>query len=379
MKKGFKGFDDWIEIFRGGRQVDSDGKEHDGDALIDKAVETFDAEYHEPPLVIGHPKHDDPAYGWVEGLKKTVKDGTKVLLARFKDVVPEFIDATKNGRYKKRSVRFYSDGRLRHVGVLGAAPPAVKGLANVAFSDDDPGIGFEFSEISPWTWETVARIFRRLREYIIEKDSKETADAIIPDWDVDSIRDEATKTEEKESDIMKFSDFLEAFKFWKKLETDAGGDVSILAIGKDQKSFTEADIEAAIKSGAEAEREKADTEFAEKERQTKRQAHTKEISDFCEGLVKEGKIPPSWLDSGLIAFINGLDSESEIAFSEKGEKKSSADFFKSFLKGFEKSSIFQELATKEKAGDSADFAEAKKDQETGESIAAKVNPVKKTD
>lgn len=376
--KNFKGFDDWIEIFRGGKQTDSDGKEHDGDALIDRAVDTFDASYHEPPLVIGHPKHDDPAYGWVDGLKKTIDNGTKVLLAKFKDVIPEFVDATKKGLYKKRSVRFYSDGRLRHVGVLGAAPPAVKGLANVAFSDDDPGIGFEFSEISPWTWETVARIFRRLREYIIEKDSKETADAIIPDWDVDSIRDEATKTEEKESDVMKFSEFLEAFKFWKKMETDPGADVSIPA-ASGAKTFTEADIEAATTSGAKAEREKADTEFAEKERTVRRQAHTKEISDFCEGLVKDGKIPPSWVDSGIVEFISKLDSESEIAFSEKGEKKSPADWFKDFLEGFEKSSIFQELATKEKAGSSSDFAEAEKDQKLGEAIAAKANPAEKTD
>jgi hypothetical protein len=37
----FKGFDDWIEIFRGGKQTDSQGREHDGDALIAQAVETL--------------------------------------------------------------------------------------------------------------------------------------------------------------------------------------------------------------------------------------------------------------------------------------------------------------------------------------------------
>jgi hypothetical protein len=212
-----------------------------------------------------------------------------------------------------------------------------------------------------------------LREYIIEKDSKEAADTIIPDWDVDSIRDEATNTEEKESDVMKFSEFLEAFKFWKKLETDPGGDIPIPAAGKDQKTFTEADIEAAKTSGAEAERTKAETEFAEKDRTAKREARTKEISDFCGTLVKDGKIPPSWIDSGLVSFMQGLDAEAEIEFSE-GAKKSPLKYFQEFLEGFGKSSIFQELATKEKAGEGSDFAEAKKEQETGESIAAKVNP-----
>lgn len=369
----FKGFDDWVEIAEGGIWSDSNGAKQDCDVLIDKAIETFDPSYHEPPIVLGHPKNNAPSYGWVEGLKKVVKDGKDVLMAKFKQVVPEFEDSVKRGLIKKRSSSFYSDGRLRHVGFLGAAPPAIKGLADMAFNDDADAITIDFNETSSWTWEAVARIFRRLREYIIEKDSKETADTIIPDWDVDAIRDEATNTEEKESDVMKFSEFLEAFKFWKKLETDPGGDISIPAAGKDQKTFTEADIEAAKKTGAEAERKKTETEFAEKERTAKREAHTKEISDFCDTLVKEGKIPPSWVDSGLVEFVNSLDSETEISFSEKGEKKSPADWFKSFLEGFEKSKIFQELATKEKAGQSSDFAEAKKEQEVGESIAAKVN------
>jgi len=370
----FKGFDDWIEIFRGGKQTDSDGDVHDGDALIDMAIETFDTSYHEPPLVIGHPKHDDPAYGWVEGLKKAVKDGTQVLLAKFKDVVPEFIDAAKSGRYKKRSASFYNDGRLRHVGILGAVPPAVKGLTNVAFSDD-PGISFEFSETNPWTWETVARIFRRLREYIIEKESKETADAIIPDWDVDYIREEATKTEEKESEIMKFSDFLEAFKFWKKMEKDPDADLSIPATGPaaGAKTFTEADIEAAKEQAAKEEREKADADFAEKERQSEQVAQNKEISDFCDALVSDKKIPPSWAKSGLVEFMQGLDSEKEITFAEGEDKKSSLKWFKDFLEGFGKSPIFKEMATKESTGKGSEFAEAEEDKKTGESIAAKVS------
>lgn len=368
----FKGFNDWVEIFRGGKQTDSEGKEHDGNTLIQKAIDTFDTAYHEPPLVIGHPKHDDPAYGWVRELKKDTTNETSVLLAKFKDVVPGFADAAKNGLYKKRSVRFYPDGRLRHVGVLGAVPPAVKGLANVAFKDDEQGISFEFSEASPWTWETIARVFRRLREYIIEKDSKETADAIIPDWDVASIQDQATKTEEKETDIMNFTEFLEAFKFWKKMDTGTG-DIQIPATGGAQ-TFTEADLEAAKKEAADEERKKADAAFSEKERKAAREAHKKEFAAFCDTLVKDGKIPPSWVDSGLAAFMDTLDSEAETSFSEKGEKKSPADWFKDFLKGFEKSSIFQELATKEKAGKGSDFAEAKKEQEAGESIAAKVNP-----
>ena len=39
---GFAGFEDWVPIFMGGKQTDSNGKSHDGDELIEKAVKTFD-------------------------------------------------------------------------------------------------------------------------------------------------------------------------------------------------------------------------------------------------------------------------------------------------------------------------------------------------
>ncbi|RLC27259.1 MAG: peptidase, partial [Deltaproteobacteria bacterium] len=169
--KNFKGFDDWIEIFKGGKQIDSNGHEHDGDAVILKALETFKPSYHEPPLVAGHPKDNSPAFGWVSDLKE--KDGT--LLAKFKDVVPEFSQSVEKGMFKKRSASFYNDGRLRHVGFLGGTPPAVKGLADLSFSDDDKAVTFEFGAVDSWTWETVGGVFRKMRDYFIEKEGKEKA------------------------------------------------------------------------------------------------------------------------------------------------------------------------------------------------------------
>lgn len=138
----FKGFDDWISIFSGGKQRDNMGREHDGDALIDKAVANFNAAKHEPPAVIGHPADDAPAYGWVEGLKK---EG-RLLLAKFKQVQPDFAQMVKDGLFKKRSAAFYQDGTLRHVGFLGAWPPAVKGLANLHFNKGEEAMTFEFNE-----------------------------------------------------------------------------------------------------------------------------------------------------------------------------------------------------------------------------------------
>ena len=104
--KNFKGFGDWIEIFRGGKQVDSAGNEHDGDQLVDQAVSSFKASEHEPPLVIGHPAENGPAYGWVKELRAELQNGAKILLAKFGEVVPEFEELVRAGRYKKRSASF---------------------------------------------------------------------------------------------------------------------------------------------------------------------------------------------------------------------------------------------------------------------------------
>lgn len=368
----FKGFDDWVEIFEGGEQTDSNGVKHDGDAMIETAVKTFTPSYHEPPVVAGHPQDNSPAFGWVSGLKEE----SGKLLAKFKDIVPEFAQAVEQGLFKKRSASFYPDGRLRHVGFLGAMPPAVKGLADLSFSDDDRAVVFEFSEVDSWTWDTIGGIFRKIRDYFIEKEGREKADAIIPDWDVEYLRNLATNNEGKE-DTMKFADFLEAFKFWKKIE--AGADPGTLEhagkpAGTAQKTFSEADIEQAKKAGADAERKKLSSAFADKEAQTKQEAAEKEIKEFCDTLSASGKIPPSWVDKGLVSFAQGLEAETEVSFSEKGEKKSPSKWFREFLEGFEKSKIFEELAKKEKAGGSAEFAEEKQQQAVGESIAAKVNP-----
>lgn len=142
VAKNFSGFEDYVEIFSGGEVVDSSGMKHNGNELINKALAIFDASIHEPPVVVGHPKDNEPAYGWVSDLKKINRDGKDILLAQFKDVDPDFADLVSNGRYKKRSASFYPAGGLRHVAYLGAIPPAVKGLKNMKFGDTESYILF---------------------------------------------------------------------------------------------------------------------------------------------------------------------------------------------------------------------------------------------
>ena len=351
----FKGFDDWIEIFEGGTQIDSKGRSHDGDAVIDLALKTFDPSYHEPPLTKGHPEHDAPSFGWVNDLKKGTHNGINTLLMKTKDVVSDFEDMVKTGRYKKRSASFYPDGRLRHVGFFGAIPPAVKGLADLSFSDNDDAIVFDFSDTNPWTWNTIAGIFRKMREWFIEKEGKETADSIIPDWDIEAMKDaEKNATSEagiqpefrehktdppgqrraskKEEKIMTFTEFMEMFKFWKEAEKNPDMQLPNTegkGAGDGDKTFSEADIKTAGEEAAKAEREKVETEFAEKDRAAKRAARTSEITAFCEGLVKEGKLTPGLIKYGVPEILSFMASHDDvIEFGESKEKATMYDRFK---------------------------------------------------
>ena len=376
----FKGFDDWIEIFRGGKQIDANGVEHDGDALIDQAIATFDPQTHEPPLTVGHPKDNAPAFGWVEGLKKAVRDGKAVLLAKFKQVVPEFASAVEQGLFKKRSASFYPDGRLRHVGFLGAAPPAVKGLADLSFKDGGDCLVFEFAD--PWAWDTLARMFRRMREYFIEKDGVEAADQIIPAYAIEDLAEAAKQepegvqpgfgepistTQEKGENKMTFKEFFEMFKFWKQVQADPdmelpAGDSrgQVQAGGGDgSKRFSEADLEKARQEAAQAEREKVEAEFAEKARQAAREARKKEISAWCDQNLKAGKIAPAWADAGLVAFMEALDAEAPKDFAE-GRKQTALEWFKGFIEDLPRVVEFSEIAGRK--DDLGDGDEAKREQ-----------------
>ncbi|MHB8579996.1 MAG: hypothetical protein ACYDA4_09050 [Ignavibacteriaceae bacterium] len=135
-----------FEILKTGKFMSSNGKEKEfSQTDLENIASSYDPAVSEAPLVIGHPKTNDPAYGWIENLKVT---GDR-LIAKAKQVVPEFLEAVKNGLFKKRSVSLTQDGKLRHVGFLGAELPAVKGLADLAFSETETDTTYEFSDIIP--------------------------------------------------------------------------------------------------------------------------------------------------------------------------------------------------------------------------------------
>ena len=131
-----------MNIFKAGLQTAESGMSREFTlSELDEIVNSYDPLAHEAPIRIGHEDNDKvPAWGWVKGLARKGED----LYAKvdFSPLAKEFV---KNGLYKKVSASFYSPASkinphpgkwsLRHVALLGAQPPAVKGLKGFAYEE----------------------------------------------------------------------------------------------------------------------------------------------------------------------------------------------------------------------------------------------------
>ncbi|WP_180897306.1 hypothetical protein [Martelella soudanensis] len=133
-----------IHFFKAGKHLSRSGHSVEfTERDLSEIAQAYDAKLHEAPIVVGHPKTNAPAFGWVD--KVVAKpDG---LHAVPRQVNAEFEEMVKQGAYKKVSAAFYPKHAqnnptpglpyLRHIGFLGAQPPAVKGLSPIEFSEDD--------------------------------------------------------------------------------------------------------------------------------------------------------------------------------------------------------------------------------------------------
>jgi hypothetical protein len=207
-----------FRIFRPGKHTASCGTatEFTKDDLA-KAVEAYNVQLYAAPLVIGHPKVEDRAYGWAE--KLTMDDAGDVW-AHPEKVEPKFGDLVEQGAYRNRSASWYMPdhpnnpvpGVLypKHIGFLGAVPPALKGLGDVEFCDGQP---LDFKEEHPdkvveftaaddaWSLASLlsstARLFRGLRDAMLADKGAEEADKLLPSWQIEDLERQALRQEER--------------------------------------------------------------------------------------------------------------------------------------------------------------------------------------
>lgn len=145
-----------IHVFKAGDQTSAQGVSRTFSTKdLDQVVSTYDPGIHEAPLVLGHQGDNDslPSYGWIKGFSR-VGENLYAEVA-FTDVAKDLV---KDGHYRKVSISFYSpDSAInphkgkwsaRHLALLGASPPAVKGLEPFNFREWDGCLDFAVS-LSP--------------------------------------------------------------------------------------------------------------------------------------------------------------------------------------------------------------------------------------
>ena len=324
-----------IHIFRPGRHTSMQGATIDfGEGDLIATAKAYDPTRHEAPLVIGHPRADAPAWGWVGGL--TADEGG--LFATPRQLDPAFAEMVRAGRFKKVSASFYTPDSphnpvpgvyyLRHVGFLGAQPPAVKGLApvpvNFAEGDTEEGcVSFDFAE-SPGLLRWLADLFRGLREYVVEKDGTEMADRAIPSYAVSGLQEMAAASAAQAAEIPAFAENLTPpkEKSMQKQETSPAGNIDF---AETKARADELEHKVAYLTG-----------IARKER----------ASRVVDKALADGRLTPAQ-SVGLADFMAGLDEEGTFDFAEDGGKTTSmspAAFMAAFLERLPKQVDFSEAA-----------------------------------
>jgi len=340
-----------IQIFKPGKHVAMNGEALSFlEADLQATAAAYDPAKHEAPLVVGHPKHDDPAYGWVGEL--AFADGA--LDVEPVQVNPDFAELVAAGAFKKISASFYSPDSpsnpvpgvyyLRHVGFLGAQPPAVKGLRNPSFADAEEGV-VEFSE-----WDEVdnASLWRSLREWFISKFGQDEADKVIPGYQVKSLeqgaQDELRKTQEGSS----AGAGAPAASFIEKGEEMTPEQKARMDALEAENATLKTENESLKKTNAEF--AEADAKVKESQAKAKRDAVHADNVAFAEGLVKSGKLLPASKDSTVALMDNLASQESAVEFGE-GEGKQSSTPLEIYRKQLEASPVLVDFGEAAGGGD----------------------------
>lgn len=314
-----------IEIFRPGQHTAMSGETIGfTEAELRASAQAYDPAVHEAPIVVGHPSHDHPAYGWIKSLSYG-----ESLEAETDQVEPQFAELVEAGRFKKVSASFYRPDSpanpkpgvyyLRHVGFLGAQPPAIKGLKQIEFADGDRDVvELEFGEVRPGV---VQRLFRSLREYLIGEKGREAADQVLPDWEIEHL---------EEHDSPAYSEAAEPAKPQPQPTQE------VTDVDKQELEQKRQEIEA-----REARIKQQEAEFAERVRQQQ----TEDSAKLVDQLVTDGRVLPKHRD-GLVAFMANLDAEGALEFGEGDDKVKTTGraFLEEFLKELPQAVDYSERA-----------------------------------
>ncbi|MCM8625528.1 peptidase [Accumulibacter sp.] len=329
-----------MQIFKAGRHTAMSGAVLSfSDADLRACAAAYDPAKHEAPIVVGHPQTDDPAFGWIERLD--FAGGSLEALPR--QIDPAFAELVEAGRFKKISASFYlpeAPGNpvpgvfyLRHVGFLGAQPPAIKGLRPAAFADSEPGLVVEFAD---WSDLASAGLWRRLREWIIARFGIDEAEQTIPEQVLTTLDDEARQeaADEAASPLPSFA------------ETGAAADPQALPIS-DPPEEDESKVTEAEKAALEAENAQLKTRLEQAD-QALRELRTQRVHEanaaFAETLIGSGKLLPAQSAVVVAALDHLALQDSPVEFGEGDEKQPLATAVRTLLSSLPKQVEFGRVA-----------------------------------
>jgi len=311
----------WIPIFKGGQQTDSSGNTKVWtDEELDAVVRQYEDRTEDAPVVIGHPKDNAPAFAWVDGLKRV----GQTLMATFKDVDEQFKNMVNKGRFKYRSVAFYPDLKLRHVGFLGAAAPAVKGLGPVQFDEESTYTEVELEFDEPRA-NVLSRFFTAVQDVL--RDMPELADGPVTSTETESDDpDHEPETENNDPDI----------------KEGAMPEIQVDEPTADEVQEYKDQLAAKEQENATLKQELA-------EHRAKLQRAT--FNEFCDELEADGKELTPKSRTAIVEFMESIATVGEFEFTsgDDTQKVKPVQQFQSLLKDGLEFMTSDEEATKDKA------------------------------
>ena len=290
-----------LHIFFAGTHTASDGSSHTfSEADVADLVASYDPAHAEAQIVVGHPKIEDPSYGGIASLSL---DETGVHAVPH-NVDAEFAGLVNAGRFPSISASIYRPNDkgnpkpghfyLRHVGFLGAQPPALKGLKRptLNFAADDAAVEFSMPmqrRVSSLGYY-LKRLFQGLRDRSIETDGAEKTEQLIPQWCIDGIA-EATA-----DDDQAMTAFAEATHTEQTMTQQTTADFAEQQKQLDSKRTEIEQREQALKARED-------------------EARREDAASFAEQLVKDGKLLPRH-KAGIVELLLAFPTGAVLNFAE---------------------------------------------------------------
>lgn len=283
---------------------------------LQETAAAYDPALFAAPFVKGHPDHDAPRFG---ELAKVEFDGQHLTGVPDK-VVPAFREEVNSGQFPYVSLSLYGKNHPdnpvpgvyypRHLGFLGAMPPAVKGLGQVSLSEESTGIinlcaKIEFGD---WNDRLVYRVLRGLKSLLTDQIGKEKVDAVVSEWDMECLLENAVTPETQQSAEAAFSE-----------------------------SGKEHDMDAAALAAEKAKLDQREEQLKKREADMNADAAKRkraEIASFVEEQIKGGRVLAAdrKKEEAILCFLEGI-AESDVIELGEGDAKKTVSVAEAYRQG----------------------------------------------